>query len=541
MPPIRPPPLRSPSGSSVPAQSGCLAQRRQASRPPDHEYDQAQLATNLSGSDPRPVSHPGRASPTSSRHNFIVSFVSGVATTPNLGGMVGHAVGVTGSGPNSELRAARLRRRWTEDDVAVRLYELAEELGEAAPGVDANQVSKWERHARNPGRYYRPRLCLIFECTPTELGFEATPRLLRDLEELRRARPHTRPTAGPLVGSTGPAATPPHPATGLVPAAAISRAVLRGGDFSNPSLDGPADHGFVELIHQTINQLVVLDNHFGADDIAGIAVRLFRSATDRLATGSYQSAIERDLMAAAGEIGELAGWLLFDADRQETARQVNQDALYWAGLGGDSGMVNFILSNVGLQAIHLGRPLEALRVAQRVRNGDGRLSPRIRALIHVREGRAFALAGRHGDALRDFQRARAFFSDGPRGSDPQWTWWIDDFEITGHEGLCHREAGDARGAVGLFQRAIESCPPGRARDRFMYHAHLLRTMVDLKDWPGVASVMDQTAPFVSEMCSARVASFVLDATATIREAQGVPQSVRDGADHLDALLARTGQ
>ncbi len=317
--------------------------------------------------------------------------------------------------------------------------------------------------------------------------------------------------------------------------------VLRDPDFSNPSLDGPADQGFVELIHRSIQQLVLLDNHFGADDIAGIAVRLFRSLTNRLATGLYQPAIERDLMAAAGEIGELAGWLLFDADRQDAARQLNQEALYWANLAGDHGMVNFILSNVGLQAIHLHRPLEALHVAQRVREGESQLSPRVRALIHVREGRAFALAGQRHDALRDFEKARAFFSDGVRGSDPQWTWWIDDFEITGHEGLCHREAGDPKRAVELFQRAIETCAAGRARDRFMYHAHLLRTLVELREWADAVGVIDRAVPFVPEMASGRVASFLRDATAQIRRDAEASASVRDGADHLDTLLTRAGQ
>jgi len=86
----------------------------------------------------------------------------------------------------SKLRAARLRLRWTEEDIAVRLHQLAARLGEQAPGVDANQVSKWERGVRSPGRYYKPRLCLVFELTPEELGWEPTPRLLQDIGDLRR-------------------------------------------------------------------------------------------------------------------------------------------------------------------------------------------------------------------------------------------------------------------------------------------------------------------------------------------------------------------
>lgn len=312
--------------------------------------------------------------------------------------------------------------------------------------------------------------------------------------------------------------------------------LLRDVAFSNAALDGPADHAFIELAHQSIRQLVLLDNHFGGDEIAGIAVRLFRTVTNRLSAGLYEPAIERDLMATAGELGELAGWLLFDADRQEASRQVNSDALYWATIAGDEGMVNFILSNVALQAIHTRRPLEALHVAQRIREQEGRLSPRVRALYHVREGRALALARREHDAQRDFERAWAFFGDGVRGSDPQWTWWIDDFELTGHEGLCHLETGDTKGAVKRFRRAIETCPSGRARDRFMYHAHLLRTTVELKDWPTAASVLDRIVPSVDEMASGRIASFLRDSTARVKRDTSAPASVRDGAAQLDELL-----
>jgi transcriptional regulator with XRE-family HTH domain len=405
----------------------------------------------------------------------------------------------TAGRPNSRLRIERRRRGWTQDDVVERTSRAAIDHGlSVSRGLNANYVSRWERGVTQPDRHHVHLLCLAFELPSDRLG---------------------------LPGD----ATPEH-----LP-------VLHDVSFDSPSLDGPADQAFIEFVHRSIQQLVLLDNHYGADEIASIAVRLFRSVTHRLTSGLYQPPVERDLVATAGEIGELAGWLLFDADKQDAARRLNQDALYWATLAGDQGMVNFILSNVSLQAIHLQRPLEALHVSQRVREGESGLSSRIRALIHVREGRALALTGQRHDALRDFEEARAFFSDGVRGSDPQWTWWIDDFEITGHEGLCHREAGDARGAAELFHRAIETCPPGRARDRFMYHAHLLRTLADLKDWPQAINVIDRAVPFVGEMASGRVASFLLDATARIRADQSASASVRDGADHLDALLGQAGR
>ena len=96
---------------------------------------------------------------------------------------------------NPELREARLRRGWTEDDVAVRLHQLAEELGEPAPGASGPQVGKWERGVRNPGRYYKPRLCLIFEATPEQIGLSRAPRLIHDVSELNRRRIERQQTA----------------------------------------------------------------------------------------------------------------------------------------------------------------------------------------------------------------------------------------------------------------------------------------------------------------------------------------------------------
>ena len=91
-------------------------------------------------------------------------------------------------GQGERLRAARLQRGWTADDVAAALHRLAAELGEAEPAVERNQVSKWERGIRSPGRYYRGRLCLVFEATPAELGWAPTPRLLAEIDELSRRR-----------------------------------------------------------------------------------------------------------------------------------------------------------------------------------------------------------------------------------------------------------------------------------------------------------------------------------------------------------------
>jgi transcriptional regulator with XRE-family HTH domain len=102
---------------------------------------------------------------------------------------------------NPGLRAARERRGWTEDDTAVALRALSVELGEPESAVSGSQVSKWERGVRNPGRYYRPRLCLVFEAMPEQIGLGSNPRLLHDIGELRLRRVERQQRLGGVQGS----------------------------------------------------------------------------------------------------------------------------------------------------------------------------------------------------------------------------------------------------------------------------------------------------------------------------------------------------
>jgi transcriptional regulator with XRE-family HTH domain len=103
---------------------------------------------------------------------------------------------------NPGLRAARERRGWTEDDTAVALGALIVELGEPESAASGSQVSKWERGVRSPGRYYRPRLCLVFEAMPEEIGLLPSPRLLHDIGELRGRRVERQRRLG-SVGALG--------------------------------------------------------------------------------------------------------------------------------------------------------------------------------------------------------------------------------------------------------------------------------------------------------------------------------------------------
>ena len=74
-----------------------------------------------------------------------------------------------------------------------------------------------------------------------------------------------------------------------------------------------ADLDYVQVLRESTQQIVRLDNLLGADDVAAISRRLLQSVKRQLRDGRYQATAETPLQAAAAELAELTGWLLFDS------------------------------------------------------------------------------------------------------------------------------------------------------------------------------------------------------------------------------------
>jgi transcriptional regulator with XRE-family HTH domain len=246
-----------------------------------------------------------------------------------------------------------------------------------------------------------------------------------------------------------------------------------GNDFSLSTsllplpMSSYADTAYLEAVQQHIWHIVELDTRFGGSDLARLAVRFFRSVYQQLGTGAYEPAIERDLQATAGELAEVAGWLLYDADRQDDVRRMNQESLYFSRLAGDRSMELLTLQNASMHAGHLGRPREALHLARSVLESSDRLSPRVETLFLVRKARALAQGGDE-QALRLFDQTRSHYQDGMRDSDPKWAWWIDERELAWHEGMALVDLERPREAVEKFEQSVWVMAQPQMRGRYLH-------------------------------------------------------------------------
>jgi hypothetical protein len=148
------------------------------------------------------------------------------------------------------------------------------------------------------------------------------------------------------------------------------------------------------------------DTRYGGDDLVHLAVRATRTADDHLAAGCRAPTVESDLQAAVGELAQVASWIAHDADQQQLARQLTNEALLHSRLAGDRHMELFELAQLAMQSLHLQRPGEALRIADEVID-NARTGPRVAAVFHLRRARALAQRGELSRALDEHDIAAA--------------------------------------------------------------------------------------------------------------------------------------
>jgi hypothetical protein len=242
------------------------------------------------------------------------------------------------------------------------------------------------------------------------------------------------------------------------------------------------------------------------------------------------------LQATAGELAEVAGWLLYDANRQDDVRRMNQEALYFSRLAGDRNMELLILQNASMHAGYLGRPREALHLARSVLESGDRLSPRVKTLFVVRKARALAQGGDE-QALRLFNQARFHYEDGVRDSDPKWAWWVDEGELAWHEGMALVDLGRPGEAVDKFERSAWAAAPQRMCARYNNLGYLLKAQAKVGAWSAAETTMRQIAAMVSDVSSTRT---VVLLTAMLSELQHeqMPTSTRETAEQLALLVRR---
>ncbi|WP_017586380.1 hypothetical protein [Nocardiopsis ganjiahuensis] len=279
-------------------------------------------------------------------------------------------------------------------------------------------------------------------------------------------------------------------------------------------------------VRATSARVVALDTRFGARGVVGTAVgaavRAHRAAATRFDG-------DRDVLAAASEAHQIAGWVAFDSELQGLSRRMSATALSLARAAGDRSMEYFVLSQLALQDIHLCRPSEAARICDTALSDGVRGS--VATLFTLRAARAAAQTGEHRQARRLIRHTRGRYLDGPRSGDPAWTWWLTEAEISWHQAMICTDADAWGQAAEHFAEACHGVP-GHGRAAAINRASLLCALARARSWDEAEAVLVRDVlPHRGEVVSVRTQRMLDHAARLLDGARGRP-SLRETARQL---------
>ena len=282
---------------------------------------------------------------------------------------------------------------------------------------------------------------------------------------------------------------------------------LATGDF------GRVGQAHATQLEETPQHLYKLDYRYGGDTLCDQAAAQLQRGSRLLNRATYDESVGHRLQVALGELGICAGWLAFDAGRQDQARYCYTEALTAARMANHQELEVHVLANMSMQAVALDRPKEGLRLAEAAqRSARGWATPTLSSLLAVREARAWAKLRDGSNAERSMAAARHSF-DKCSGAEenPVWIAFFDEAELAGNEGVCQLDLGKPNRASDLLHDACEGQRESFVRNRSLYMVRLALSYVARRDITTACQLAQEALTIVAnEVTSTRTLNELRD-------------------------------
>jgi DNA-binding XRE family transcriptional regulator len=344
-------------------------------------------------------------------------------------------------------------------------------LGELV-GLEQHRVSAIERGARRLRDVALVAQVATGLCIPPALlGFGGCATIVDPVGGVGRKwvswvdrRDFVQQVAALALGVAGAAALDVDRLTALVPPHA---------DPTGTRYVGAAD---VAVIEQATAAFSGQDFATGSGPVRDLAVGHLRSVLPLLGARMTPGEVRPRLHLAVARLATQAGWMSFEVNQHDAARRLWMITLDVARdsdhpLGTDQTV--FVLYDLALQAVELGRPDEALRLAHLGHTaavGAHPVSAATMSCLANIQARAHAVQGDSTACDRALRQASEHFTDIDPTRNPRA--FLDETMLTGYQGDAHyelavanRDPRTAGRAVPLLRQAVDHYGADYARPR----------------------------------------------------------------------------
>jgi hypothetical protein len=239
----------------------------------------------------------------------------------------------------------------------------------------------------------------------------------------------------------------------------------------------------IEQIEASIPLLQQLDDAKGGAASLGYIGAQLRAVALVLHEGTYSAAIIRRLLIALADLGQLAGWMAFDANQHGLAQRYFFTGLRAAHDAGYSAMAAHILADLSFQATTRGNQSDGVALGEAAHRHATRSSAGVRASVDSRLAYAYAADGR----INEFEHTYATAVDALAGrdpaADPPWLYYLTPNHLDCQAGYAlvlagreHLAEGDRAGRA-LLRRGTRLLRTG-AHDRPLGDASQRRALYE---------------------------------------------------------------
>jgi transcriptional regulator with XRE-family HTH domain len=301
----------------------------------------------------------------------------------------------------------------------------------------------------------------------------------------------------------------------------------------------PVSEADVAVVREATAMFRSLDNHYGGGHIRERVVRfLHAEVTPLLLNGRFDDSVGRDLVSAAAELTQLAGWASYDVGLHGLGQRYLIQALRLAMTAGDRPLGAEILAAMSHQASYLRAASQAVdlaRAAARTAADAGVAA--IVAEAAVLEAQGLAVQGDEAGCAVALDRAERTLDRADRASDPQWIGYFDEAYLSAKFGHCFAELGRGDLARRFATRSLEM--DGRfARGRQFNLSLLAKAYVQVGDIDEAALVGAEAADLAGQLHSARSQDYLRDVAERLAPHVGLPV-VQDFVARAQPVLGRT--
>lgn len=288
----------------------------------------------------------------------------------------------------------------------------------------------------------------------------------------------------------------------------------------------------VSAVEKAVRQIRLLDDRHGGDGLYRRASQPLRAAYALLDSGTAARRSTADrLHAGAGELAISVGWLAHDSGRFDDARSHYAEALATARLAGDPALEAHAFCNASFLARDTGRPRESVRAAEAGQRAAQPLgSPRLLALLALREAGGRAGLGDRTGCERALGRAHTAFGKGPSAADPEWMTFFREAELEMLEAQCWSALGDWSRAARHARRATRLQDPHFTRNLALYRAELTWDLARAGLTEEAAATGHRVIDLLDQVQSSRIRSMLADAATVLRPRGRDSVDVRDFLD-----------